>query len=166
MKCILSDKIIFILYYCHDKFLWKPLWSMSALVAIKQWLNYLSAILKENPKSRCFWRILVLSFGQKLLTKDREFLLEVKSSTSREYSRFAYSNSKRETFAQGSRKRQRMMERGGGSMERNEATLGTRGVYLHARHGKMFAEQFLPPLIRDRTSNSPSWLATEYERSR
>lgn len=117
----------------------------------------------KNPsKSRCFWRVL-LTFGQKLLAKARELLLEVKSSTSRENSRFAYSNSERETFAQGSRKRQRMIERGGGSTERNEATLGTRGYICMRDTGRCLPSNFSPP---DTRSNSPSWLATEYERSR
>lgn len=125
----------------------------------------MEAILSKNERihqNHCFWRVL-LTFGQKLLAKGKELLLEVKSSTSRENSRFAYSNSERETFAQGSRKRQRMIERGGGSTERNEATLGTRGYICMRDTGRCLPSNFSPP---DTRSNSPSWLATEYERSR
>lgn len=58
------------------------------------------------------------------------------------------------------RGRQRTIERGGGSH------VGYTRGHLHARHGgRCLPSNFAP--IRDRTSNSPSWLATEwYERSR
>lgn len=56
------------------------------------------------------------------------------------------------------RGRQRMIER------EEAATFGTRGVICMRDTGRCLPSNFAP--IRDRTSNSPSWLATEYERSR
>lgn len=72
------------------------------------------------------------------MTTTSKELREAGSSTSRENSRFAYSNSERETFAQGSRK------------AKNDRTWRRQPRWVHAgssaceTRGKMFAEQFRP----------------------